>query len=92
MQPQDVGDPTSWAFELVDATDHAAQQFQELNGRLLDAGIDTLTYYRALKWARDNGRLDDLDAALAAGRGATELVRDSRQYLDGLVASAAVVA
>ena len=33
-----------------------------------------------------------LDAALAAGREATELVRESRQYLDGLVASAAVVA
>ena len=60
--------------------------------RLLDAGIDTLTYYRALKWARDSGRYDDLDAALAAGREATELVRESRQYLDGLVASAAVVA
>ena len=92
MQPQDVGDPTSWAFELVDTDPQAAQQYQELNGRLLDAGIDTLTYYRALKWARDSGRYDDLDAALAAGREATELVRESRQYLDGLVASAAVVA
>ena len=48
MQPQDVGDPTSWAFELVDTDPQAAQQYQELNGRLLDAGIDTLTYYRAL--------------------------------------------
>ena len=39
MQPQDVGDPTSWVFELVDTDPHAAQQFQELNGRLLDADI-----------------------------------------------------
>lgn len=91
MSPQDVGDPTSWGFELIDADPQAAQQYQELNGRLLEAGIDTLTYYRALKWAKDNSRFD-FDAALEAGRMATGQVRETRQFLDGLVASAAVVA
>ncbi|WP_367126936.1 hypothetical protein [Ralstonia sp. CP] len=84
LSPMTVGNSLSWGLELIDQDEHQARAFIALQGRLMAAGIDSLTYTRALYWAYQR-RAFGFAEALAAGQAATDQVRQSRQVLDQLV-------
>ena len=83
LRPLTVGNSLSWGLELIDQDPGQARAFIALQGRLMAAGIDSLTYARALYWAYQT-RTFGFAEVLAAGRAATDQVRQSRQFLDQL--------
>lgn len=83
LHPQTVGNSLSWGLELIDQDPGQARAFIALQGQLMAAGIDSLTYSRALYWAYQTRTLG-FAQVLAAGRAATDRVRQSRQFLDQL--------
>lgn len=87
LNPAPAGDPLSWSFALTDTAPEAAGAFNELMDALLTAKLDTLTYYRALKWAYDTRNFDAAEA-IKAGRAATAQVRESREFMDHTIAGA----
>lgn len=84
LRPVTVGNSLSWAFEILDQRPNEARAFAELQRRLLDAGLDSLTYNRALHWAYQ-ARAYGFPQALRAGREATDQVRQSRMQMDQIV-------
>jgi len=84
LRPVTVGNSLSWAFEILDQRPNEARAFAELQRRLLDAGLDSLTYNRALHWAYQ-ARAYGFTQALRAGREATDQVRQSRMQMDQIV-------
>lgn len=89
LDPQAAGEELAWSFTLADNSPENAAKFNELMETLLALNLDTITYYRAVKWACD-ARNFDPDQALAAGRQATDAVRESRAFMDRLIAEADV--
>ena len=87
LAPAPSGDPLSWSFALADKGPEAAGAFNELMESLLGERLDSLTYYRALKWAFDHHEFD-AGKAIQAGREATAKVRESRDYMDHTIAGA----
>ncbi len=87
LNPAPAGDPLSWSFALADKGPEAAGAFNELMEALLGERLDSLTYYRALKWAFDHHEFD-AGKAIQAGREATAKVRESRDYMDHTIAGA----
>lgn len=84
LRPVAVGNSLSWALEILDQRPDASPAFAELQRRLLVAGLDSLTYNRALHWAyqaHDYG----FAAALRAGHAATDQVRQSRRQMDRII-------
>lgn len=84
LRPQTVGNSLSWGLELIDQDAGQARAFNVLQTRLLAAGIDSLTYVRALHWAY-LVRAFGFAEALRAGRAATDQVRRSRMQMDQIV-------
>ncbi|CAH0356020.1 hypothetical protein [Aquabacterium sp. CECT 9606] len=88
LAPKAVGNVVSWGLELADKSPVEHRQFNELNERLLEAGIDTITLNRAMHWAVTNHSYD-YSRALAAGKAATAQVLDSRVMMDRIIKRAA---
>lgn len=88
LSPKAVGNVVSWGLELADKNPAEHRQFNELNERLLEAGIDTITLNRAMYWAVTNHSYD-YSRALAAGKAATAQVLDSRVMMDRIIKRAA---
>lgn len=84
LNPIAIGDPLGWAFEIMDQRPAEFGAYSALQKKLLLAGVDSLTYYRALYWARQVGEYD-FTKCLQAGQSATEQVRQSRQQMDNIL-------
>jgi hypothetical protein len=84
LSPIAVGDPLGWAFEIMDRRPAEFGAYSALQKSLLAAGVDSLTYYRALYWACQAGEYDSTKC-LQAGQSATEQVRQSRQQMDNIL-------
>lgn len=78
-----VGNSLGWSMMILDQSPVDAGPFNALHRRLCAAGLDSLTFNRALYWAFQN-RCYGYAEALREGRAATDQVRQSRQLLDRL--------
>lgn len=83
LHPVAIGNSLSWSMLTLDQRPIEASPFNALHRRLCAAGLDSLTFNRALYWAFQN-RCYGYAEALRAGRAATDQVRQSRQSLDRL--------
>jgi len=83
LSPMVIGNVLSWGLELLDQDAGQARAFSALQGGLIAAGIDSLTYNRALFWAYRT-RAFGFAEALRAGREATDQVQQSRSQMDRL--------
>lgn len=88
LEPRAVGNALSWGLELADRNPAEHKQFSELQQRVLDAGLDTITANRALYWAYQN-HVYDYSRALAAGKAASAEVASSRAMMDRIINKAA---
>lgn len=83
LHPASIGNSLGWSMMILDQRPIEASPFNALHRRLCAAGLDSLTFNRALYWAFQN-RCYGYAEALRAGRAATDQVRQSRQSLDRL--------
>ncbi|WP_062791460.1 hypothetical protein [Aquitalea pelogenes] len=84
LSPVAIGNSLSWGLELIDQDAEQAREFIALQRHLMAAGIDSLTYNRALFWAYQTRALGFAEA-LRAGREATDRVQQSRLQMDRLI-------
>lgn len=84
LQPVEVGNILCWGLSMVDKTPDKVDAFRELVDRLMDTGVDVLTYNRAAHWAFETQVLD-FDQALAAGQAETSAIRAGRKNMDQIV-------
>lgn len=84
LSPVAIGNSLSWGLELIDQDADQAREFIALQPRLMAAGIDSLTYNRALFWAYQT-RAFGFAETLQAGREATDQVQQSRLQMDRLI-------
>ena len=87
LRPVEVGNILGWGLLLVDQYPQEYAAFKVLVDRLINSGAGVLTYNRAAYWAFCH-HCFDYDAALTAGRTATELVRSARRDMDAIIANA----
>lgn len=83
LNPVTIGNSLSWGLMILDQCPINAGAFNALHRRLLAAGLDSLTFNRALYWAYQEHAYGYAEA-LQAGRAATNQVHQSRQSLDHL--------
>lgn len=83
LHPASIGNSLGWSLMILDQRPIEAVPFNALHRRLCAAGLDSLTFNRALYWAFHN-RCYSYAEALRAGRASTDQVRQSRQSLDRL--------
>jgi hypothetical protein len=83
LHPVTIGNSLSWGLMILDQRPIDAGAFNALHRRLLAAGLDSLTFNRALYWAYQE-HIYGYAEALQAGRAATDQVHQSRQSLDCL--------
>lgn len=71
LNPEKIGNPSGWAFVLLqDYGEETYRQYSRLQELFLELPeIDSMTYYRALYWAKQNL---NFDAALALQHGQEE--------------------
>jgi hypothetical protein len=81
LLPVAIGNSLSWGLELASKDKREHNQYSELQQKLIDSGIDTITLARSLFWAYKNHTYD-FARALAAGKAATADVMASREMLD----------
>lgn len=84
LNPVTIGNSLSWGLMILDQRPIDAGAFNALHRQLGAAGLDSLTFNRALYWAYQE-HVYGYAEALQAGRAATDQVRQSRQSLDHLV-------
>ena len=84
LQPVEVGNILCWGLSMVDKTPDKVDAFRELVDRLMDTGVDVLTYNRAVHWAFETQVLD-FDQALAAGQAETSAIQAGRKNMDQIV-------
>lgn len=90
LDPQSIGNSLSWGLELADKNASEHRQYSQLQQRLIDAGIDTITAARSLYWAYQNHSYD-YSRALAAGKAASAEVTSSRAMMDRIITKTALV-
>lgn len=91
LKPVALGTPMAWGLEVASTHPHLASNYSATHRRLTEAAdVDTLTRGRALYWAYMH-RVYDYDRALAAGRAATQAVREGRARMDALLVKAGAV-
>lgn len=89
LQPMEVGNILGWGLHIVDNRPEHASAFRELVDRLINSGVDVLTYNRAAHWAFENN-IFDYDKALEAGTKETEAIRAGRKSMDAVIRAAEV--
>lgn len=89
LEPMEVGNILGWGLHIVDNRPEDAGAFRDLVDRLINSGVDVLTYNRAAHWAFENS-IFDYEKALAAGNRETDAIRAGRQRMDAVIRAAEV--
>lgn len=87
LDPTEVGNILGWGLHIVDNTPEKTEDFRQLVERLINAGVDVLTYNRAAYWAFEN-KIYDFEKALAAGQSETNAITEGRAKMDAIIATA----
>lgn len=83
LNPVPIGNSLSWGLMILDQRPIDAGAFNALHRQLAAAGLDSLTFNRALYWAYQEHTYGYAEA-LQAGRAATDQVYQSRRSLNHL--------
>lgn len=83
LNPMPIGNSLLWSLMLMDQRPDEVGAFQCLHSNLLAAGLDSLTFNRALYWAYQEHTYGYAEAFLA-GKRATHQVQQSRRSFDRL--------
>lgn len=83
LSPVPIGNSLSWGLMILDQRPIDARAFNALHRQLGAAGLDSLTFNRALYWAYQEHTYGYAEAFLA-GKRATHQVQQSRRSFDRL--------
>lgn len=83
LSPVTIGNSLSWGLMILDQRPIDAEAFNALHRQLGAAGLDSLTFNRALYWAYQEHTYGYAEAFLA-GKRATHQVQQSRRSFDRL--------
>jgi hypothetical protein len=91
LKPEEVGNILGWGLYMVDQKPEQYHEWEALVTKMINSGLDSLTYNRGLLWAF---RAENFDFAQAykAGVDATAIVENGRKAMDKMIETSGVLA